>query len=273
MYPKCKKWWILSLVTSFIIRTVSSGGSRGPTGDYAPVDTSFWHTYSIPIIIDGLYDVLNSPRQLESVFKQLKSFLLLRTWSPGPSFSQNQNFLISVILISIHTWTWAWECSFLNHVLIKFMLASNMHQKALIILLHLSKGFSFWGTLPCFTFSKTKQFPDIKIFNIDLFMNVSNWTWSRTMHIIIYKLSFIWNVCLKYAPKWMVSSLIFQKFSREGLTESLPRPFPRFFRVSPSPSVRASPSILMRFAPLTLSSPSILGRFAPSIRASPSTFD
>ena len=40
-------------------------------------------------------------------------------------------------------------------------------------------------------------------------------------------LSFVSNVRLKYAPKWMVSSLIF--FSGEGLTEPLPRPLPPFF--------------------------------------------
>ena len=80
------------------------------------------------------------------------------------------------------------------------------------------------------------------------------------------------NNCFKYAPKWMVSSLIFQKFSGEGLTEPPPQtPPPAFSRASPS--VRASPSILGRFAPSTRASPSILGRFAPSIRASPSTFD
>ena len=56
-------------------------------------------------------------------------------------------------------------------------------------------------------------------------------------------LSFISNVCLKYAPKCMVSRLIFQKFSGEGLTEPPPQtPPPVFSRASPS--VRASPSIL-----------------------------
>ena len=80
------------------------------------------------------------------------------------------------------------------------------------------------------------------------------------------------NNCFKYAPKWMVSSLIFQKFSGEGLTEPPPHtPPPAFSRALPS--VRASPSILGRFAPSTRASPSILGRFAPSIRASPLTFD
>ena len=70
----------------------------------------------------------------------------------------------------------------------------------------------------------------------------------------------------------MVSSLIFQKFSGEGLTEPPPQtPPPAFSRASPL--VRASPSILGCFAPSTRASPSILRRFAPSIRASPSTFD
>ena len=50
-----------------------------------------------------------------------------------------------------------------------------------------------------------------------------------------------------------------------------PDPSPVFPRVLLS--IRASPSILRRFAPSTRASPSILGRFAPSIRATPSTFD
>ena len=63
----------------------------------------------------------------------------------------------------------------------------------------------------------------------------------------------------------MVSSLIFQKFSGEGLTEPPPQtPPPAFSRASPS--VRASPSILGRFAPSTRASPSILGRFSGASR-------
>ena len=62
----------------------------------------------------------------------------------------------------------------------------------------------------------------------------------------------------------MISGLIFQKFSGEGLTEPPPQtPPPAFSRASPS--VRASLSILGRFAPST--------RASPSIRASPLTFD
>ena len=64
----------------------------------------------------------------------------------------------------------------------------------------------------------------------------------------------------------MISSLIFQKFSGEGLTEPPPQtPPPVFSRALPS--VRASPSILGRFAPSTRASPSILGRFALNTRA------
>ena len=92
----------------------------------------------------GLYDVLNSPRQLESAFKQLKSFCFWGTWSLETQFQSKFSHFSH--LISIHTWTWAWACSFLNHVSIKFMLASNMHQKDWILLLHLSKGISFWRT-------------------------------------------------------------------------------------------------------------------------------
>ena len=67
----------------------------------------------------------------------------------------------------------------------------------------------------------------------------------------------------------MVSSLIFQTFSGEGLTEPPPQTPPPDFSWAP-PLVRASLSILGHFAPSTRVSPSILGRFAPSIRASPS---
>ena len=41
-------------------------------------------------------------------------------------------------------------------------------------------------------------------------------------------LSFISNGCLKYAPKWMVSSLIFQKICGEKLTEPPPQTPPPF---------------------------------------------
>ena len=37
------------------------------------------------------------------------------------------------------------------------------------------------------------------------------------------------NNCFKYTPKWMVSSLIFQKFSGEGLTEPPPQTPPPIF--------------------------------------------
>ena len=37
-----------------------------------------------------------------------------------------------------------------------------------------------------------------------------------------------WNICFKYAPKWMVSSLMFQKMSGEEHRAPSPNPFPRF---------------------------------------------
>ena len=51
----------------------------------------------------GLYDVLNSPRQLESVFKQLKSFLLLGDVVPRTRFQSKFKFSHFSHLISIHT--------------------------------------------------------------------------------------------------------------------------------------------------------------------------
>ena len=50
-------------------------------------------------------------------------------------------------------------------------------------------------------------------------MKVGNWTISLVVS----------NNCFKYAPKWMVSSLIFQKFSGEGSPSPLPRPLPPIF--------------------------------------------
>ena len=72
----------------------------------------------------------------------------------------------------------------------------------------------------------------------------------------------------------------FQLSAGRGSPSFLPRPLPVFSRALPS--VRASPSILRRFAPLTRASLSILGcyaslihrRFAPSIRSfSPSSLN
>ena len=56
-------------------------------------------------------------------------------------------------------------------------------------------------------------------------MKVGNWT-------ILLVIS---NNCFKYTPKWMVSSLIFQKFSGEGLTEPPPQtpPPPIFLGLRP----------------------------------------
>ena len=59
----------------------------------------------------------------------------------------------------------------------------------------------------------------------------------------------------------MVSCLIFQKFSGEGLIEPLLRPLPPLFLGLRS-RFGLRPQILERFAPSTRASPSILWRFA-----------
>ena len=92
-------------------------------------------------------------------------------------------------------------------------------------------------------------------------MNVGNWTWSRTKHVII-DLKCLPQICTK------MNGFKFD-FPKNFWGRGYPSPV--FSRASPS--VRASPSILRRFAPSTRASPSILGRFTPSIRASPSTLD
>ena len=137
-----------------------------------------------------------------------------------------------------------------------WMLASNMHQKGLNYYFICQKASASGGLRPpdpYYFFQRNKTFSRHQIFNIDF-----SWMWAIEHGLEPCILSFISNVCLKYAPKCMVSRLNFQKFSGEGLTEPPPQtPPPVFSRALPS--VRASPSIL--------------GRFAPSIRASPSTFD
>ena len=121
-----------------------------------------------------------------------------------------------------------------------------------------------------FTFSKNKQFPGVKIYLISICSRM----WAIEHGLEPCMLSFI-----SYLFQMFASNMYGFKFdfSKKILGRGSPSPhsrhFSRFSRASPSPSARAPPSILRRFAPLTLASPSILGRFAPSIRASPSAFD
>ena len=107
-----------------------------------------------------------------------------------------------------------------------------MHQKSLNYYFISQKNFSFWGTSVPQTpyyflcFSKIKQFPEIK-YSISIY----SWIWAIERVLEQCMLLFISNVCLKYAPKWMVSSSIFQKISGEGLTEPPPQtPPPDFAR-------------------------------------------
>ena len=81
-------------------------------------------------------------------------------------------------------------------------------------------------------FSKIKQFPEIKYS-----ISICSWMWAIEHVLEPCMLLFISNVCLKYAPKWMVSSSIFQKFSGEGLTEPPPQtPPPISLGLTPSGS-------------------------------------
>ena len=74
-------------------------------------------------------------------------------------------------------------------------------------------------------------------------------------HLVILTWSLLWrlwyssNFCFNYAPKWTVSSLIFSKIFWGGAHRApSPDPPPPAMSWAP-PSVRASPSILGRFAP------------------------
>ena len=87
-----------------------------------------------------------------------------------------------------------------------------------------TKSFCFWGTSsprPPIKFIPQQNFiiPSHKIITNDF-----SWKWQLYHFVIV-----ISNNCFKYAPKWMVSSLIFQKFSGEELTEPPPQtPLPLF---------------------------------------------
>ena len=86
------------------------------------------------------------------------------------------------------------------------------------------KSFSFWGTsspipLQSFILQQNLIIPSHQIITNDV-----SWMWALKPFSLV-----ISNNCFIYAPKWMVSSLIFQKFSGEGLTELPPQTPPPLF--------------------------------------------
>ena len=159
-----------------------------------------------------------------------------------------------------------------------------MHQKGLNYYIISQKASASGGRSPpdpqlfFLFFSKIKQFPEIKylihIFVhilfcswmclficsfvhewtfVHLFMNVGNWTCSRTMHVVVY-FKRLPQICTKMNGFKFDFLKIFWGGAHRAPS---PDPSPVFSRASPS--VRASPSILRRFAPSTRASPSILG--------------
>ena len=94
--------------------------------------------------MDELYDVWNSPKQFESVFKQLKNFCSRGTFVPQipAEFQYYVKLKFSHFnrLISIPSWMWA----FIPSYLIK--MGSKYAPKKLELLLNQPKGFNFWGT-------------------------------------------------------------------------------------------------------------------------------
>ena len=94
------------------------------------------------------------------------------------------------------------------------------------------KSFSFWGTksprpLTSFILQQNLIFPSHQIITNDF-----SWMWGKwALKTILLVIS---NNCFKYGPKWMVSSLIFQEFSGEGLTETPSQtPPPLFLELRP----------------------------------------
>ena len=97
-------------------------------------------------------------------------------------------------------------------------------KKAWIRLLYQPKKLQFLGyfvpiPLQSFILQQNLIIPSHQIITNDFFMNVG----TSTILLVIS------NNCFKYAPKWMVSSLIFQKFSGEGHTEPPPQTPPPLF--------------------------------------------
>ena len=87
-------------------------------------------------------------------------------------------------------------------------------------------------------------------------MKVGNWTWSRTMQVVIY-FKCLPLICTQMNSFKFDFSKLFWGGSHWAAPQTPPLVFPRTL-----------PSILIRFAPSTQVSPSNIARFAPLIRAS-----
>ena len=103
------------------------------------------------------------------------------------------------------------------------------------------------------------------IITVDLSMNVNNWA-HPSNHV------FVSNICFKYAQKWIISSLIFQKFLRRS-TELLPQTLSPFSFGLCHQFGLCSQFIGASHPLLWLRASSIIGRSAASIGASPLTFN
>ena len=66
--------------------------------------------------------------------------------------------------------------------------------------------------------------PSHPIITVDLSMNVNNIANRQIPRTML----FVSNICFKYAPKWMVSSLILQKNFWGGAPSPFPKPLPHF---------------------------------------------
>ena len=176
------------------------GGSRGGHwGTWPPPNgwQKYFYTLCIPII-DGLNDVLNLPKQLESEFKQLKSFCFWGTSSPrAPTQFQSlskSKFTHINHLISIPTWM---HVIMLSNLVLKLKCWLQICTEKAWITTFSARRLQLMEDFVPQTPYHVLHFHKLNIFQTSnikywFFINLGNWTWSRTIF------------CLKYAPKWMV---------------------------------------------------------------------
>ena len=123
--------------------------------------------------------------------------------------------------------TWMWAVLRMNPVVYLKCLLKICTKRLVSDYFISQKRFSFWGTelsppdpLPSFKLQQNLIIPSHRIITNDF-----SWMWAIQPFLLV-----ISNNCFKYAPKRMVSSLIFQKFvwGRAHRAPS-PDPSPRFF--------------------------------------------